>query len=93
METRLKEYDRARVIYKVSSAMSPLATALLTLLLPQFALSRLPRSKSASRACQLPAPLVKTLLNQMFTSPVYTAYTKFEKQREYSRALSELTLP
>ncbi len=42
METRMKEFDRARVIYK-------------------FALARLPRSKSGS---------------------LYTAYTKFEKQRE-----------
>lgn len=47
METRLKEYERARVIYKVRLSPSILAVVLIELRL-QFALSRLPRSKSAS---------------------------------------------
>lgn len=65
METRLKEFDRARVIYKV---LSPFFFCffrriqphdVLFFLHPQFALSRLPRSKSQT---------------------LYAAYTKFEKQ-------------
>jgi len=44
METRLKEYERARVIYKVSRiALFPAITHKIF----QFALSRLPRSKSS----------------------------------------------
>jgi crooked neck len=46
METRLKEYERARVIYKVRTSLVWTKDLLLTLI--QFALSRLPRSKSAS---------------------------------------------
>lgn len=57
METRLKEFERARVIYK-------------------FALARLPRSKSASCKCERRGGLSDA------DTPVYAAYTKFEKQRE-----------
>lgn len=44
METRLKEYERARVIYKVSCQIRQEDKAD-----SQFALARLPRSKSATR--------------------------------------------
>jgi crooked neck len=45
METRLKEFERARTIYKVCLRVSPMSV-----LTTQFALARLPRSKSA--ACE-----------------------------------------
>lgn len=48
METRLKEYERARVIYKVSYPLSATSAQCLTRSAGQFALSRLPRSKSAA---------------------------------------------
>lgn len=50
METRLKEYERARVIYKASSpcVVFYVVCGILTMLCDQFALSRLPRSKSAN---------------------------------------------
>lgn len=52
METRLKEYDRARVIYKVIACAFSVSLAYADFASLQFALSRLPRSKSANRACQ-----------------------------------------
>ena len=47
METRLKEYDRARVIYKVSVLRNLRKIHAAVDYRPQFALSRIPRSKSA----------------------------------------------